>query len=188
MTAEPGKLVRMQVTSGFPFWEGSTWEWELATAARAETGTGVLFRHYGFAGGYAEIDLAHTAQTWALILQRLGGYLAETASPSDTGPATVQTEIDIDQPRSAVASYASDPDNATRWCQNIKSVEWEHRGRSRSAPGSHSSPTSSAAALRTPTKSKSWSLASGSFRPPWKGRFRWRPPTPGMTALLAVPG
>ena len=29
VTTEPAKLVRMQVTSGFPFWEGSTWEWEL---------------------------------------------------------------------------------------------------------------------------------------------------------------
>ncbi len=37
----------------------------------------------------------------------------------------VQTQIDIDQPRSVVASYASDSDNATRWYQNIKSVEWE---------------------------------------------------------------
>jgi uncharacterized membrane protein len=37
----------------------------------------------------------------------------------------VQTAIDIDQPRPVVASYASDPDNATRWYQNIKSVEWE---------------------------------------------------------------
>jgi uncharacterized protein YndB with AHSA1/START domain len=76
VTAEPGRLVRMRVTTGFPFWEGSTWEWELADAARAKSGTGVLFRHYGFADGYAEIDLAHTAQTWALILQRLSGYLA----------------------------------------------------------------------------------------------------------------
>ncbi len=86
VTTQPGKLVRMRVTAGFPFWEGSTWEWELAAAARAETGTGVLFRHYGFADGHAEIDLAHTAQTWALILQRLGGYLA-SGSPQPFFPA-----------------------------------------------------------------------------------------------------
>jgi len=86
VTTEPGKLVRMRVTTGFPFWEGSTWEWELAEAARAETGTSVLFRHYGFADGYAEIDLAHTAQTWALILQRLAGYIA-SGSPQPFFPA-----------------------------------------------------------------------------------------------------
>jgi len=73
---EPGKLVRMRVTSGFPFWEGSTWEWELGDASRAATGTGVLFRHYGFGEGYAEVDLGHTAQTWALILDRLASYAA----------------------------------------------------------------------------------------------------------------
>jgi uncharacterized protein YndB with AHSA1/START domain len=86
MTTEPGKLVRMRVTAGFPFWDGSTWEWELAAPARAETGTGVLFRHYGFADGYAEIDLAHTAQTWALILHRLAEYCA-TGSPQPFFPA-----------------------------------------------------------------------------------------------------
>ncbi|MEP6667243.1 MAG: hypothetical protein ABJA81_12420 [Nocardioidaceae bacterium] len=74
VTTEPGKLVRMTVTSGFPFWDGSTWEWELGDAARAESGTGILFRHYGFGDGYAEIDLAHTAQTWALVLDRLAEY------------------------------------------------------------------------------------------------------------------
>ena len=76
VTTEPGKLVRMRVTSGFPFWEGSTWEWELGEPVRAATGTSVLFRHYGFGEGYPELDLGHTAQTWALILDRLAGYLA----------------------------------------------------------------------------------------------------------------
>jgi uncharacterized protein YndB with AHSA1/START domain len=80
VTAEAGKLVRMRVTAGFPFWEGSTWEWELGPAARAGSGTGVLFRHYGFAEGYPEADLGHTAQTWALIMERLARYL-ESGTP-----------------------------------------------------------------------------------------------------------
>jgi hypothetical protein len=76
VTTEPGKLVRMHVTSGFPFWEGSTWEWELGPATRAQSGTGVLFRHYGFGDAFPEIDLGHTAQSWALIMDRLGRYAA----------------------------------------------------------------------------------------------------------------
>ena len=84
---EPGKLVRMRVTSGFPFWEGSTWEWELGEPSRAATGTSVLFRHYGFGEGYAEIDFGHTAQTWALIMQRLAGYLA-SGRPQPWFPAS----------------------------------------------------------------------------------------------------
>jgi hypothetical protein len=86
VVAEPGRLVRMTVTTGFPFWEGSTWEWELLKPARAATGTGVLFRHYGFGDGYPEIDLAQTAQTWALILQRLADYLA-SGTPQPFFPA-----------------------------------------------------------------------------------------------------
>lgn len=85
VTAEPSKLVRMQVTSGFPFWEGSTWEWEIGEATRAPSGTGVLFRHYGFGDGYGEIDLGHTAQTWALVLDRLVKYAA-TGSPQPFFP------------------------------------------------------------------------------------------------------
>jgi uncharacterized protein YndB with AHSA1/START domain len=87
VTTEPGKLVRMRVTSGFPFWEGSTWEWELAGATGADGGTSVLFRHYGFADGYAESGLAHTAQSWALILDRLTGYLT-SGTPQPFFPAS----------------------------------------------------------------------------------------------------
>jgi hypothetical protein len=37
----------------------------------------------------------------------------------------VETEIEIARRRSEVAGYASDPDNATTWYENIKAVEWQ---------------------------------------------------------------
>jgi hypothetical protein len=73
---EPDALVRMKVLTGFPFWDGSIWEWKLSPAYRAESGTSVLFKHYGFGDGYKDIDLGHTAQTWAMVLDRLVSYAA----------------------------------------------------------------------------------------------------------------
>ena len=37
----------------------------------------------------------------------------------------VLTEIEIARPRQDVAAYASDPDHATQWYANIRSVRWE---------------------------------------------------------------
>lgn len=37
----------------------------------------------------------------------------------------VVTEIEIGRPRAEVAAYAADPDHATEWYANIKSVAWK---------------------------------------------------------------
>lgn len=40
-------------------------------------------------------------------------------------PVDVVTSVEIERPRADVAAFAADPDNATRWYENIKSVEWK---------------------------------------------------------------
>ncbi len=73
---EPNRLVQMKVTSGFPFWDGSTWEWELKKNGDTEDSTTVIFRHYGFVDGIDENNVGGTAQTWAMTLDRLAKFIA----------------------------------------------------------------------------------------------------------------
>jgi Polyketide cyclase / dehydrase and lipid transport len=40
-------------------------------------------------------------------------------------PVDVGTEVEVERPRAEVASFASCPDNATAWYENIESVEWK---------------------------------------------------------------
>jgi uncharacterized membrane protein len=37
----------------------------------------------------------------------------------------VQTQIEIKRPRQAIATYASEPDNAIEWYENIEAVVWK---------------------------------------------------------------
>ncbi len=80
VNVEDERLVRFTVDSGFPYWNGSLFEFELGPAAQAERGTNVLFRHRDFEDGFPEQDRGMVAQVWASILQALKAY-AETGTP-----------------------------------------------------------------------------------------------------------
>jgi hypothetical protein len=69
------ELVSMTVTSGFPGWNGSTWQWALSSASDDEDVTVVQFRHFGFEPGHDEDAVGFTAQSWAMILERLARFV-----------------------------------------------------------------------------------------------------------------
>src|ERR1700684_2773067 len=48
------ELVRMKVESGFPGWNGSTWDWTLSPHLDNPKQTNVQFRHYDFESTYSE--------------------------------------------------------------------------------------------------------------------------------------
>jgi hypothetical protein len=82
-------LVSMTVTSGFPGWVGSTWQWSLSASPDDDDLTVVQFRHFGFESGHGEDAVAYTAQTWAMILERLARYMKSgVADPFFTNVAT----------------------------------------------------------------------------------------------------
>jgi uncharacterized protein YndB with AHSA1/START domain len=69
------ELVSMTVTAGFPGWSGSTWQWRLSPVPGDDNVTIVQFRHFGFESGHEEDAVGFTAQTWAMILDRLARYI-----------------------------------------------------------------------------------------------------------------
>jgi|SRR5664280_2968162 len=73
------ELVSMTVTSGFPGWNGSTWQWSLDAVPDDDSVTVVQFRHFGFESGREEDAVGFTAQTWAMILERLARYIKSGA-------------------------------------------------------------------------------------------------------------
>ncbi|MGW0392024.1 SRPBCC family protein [Streptomyces sp. NPDC003042] len=75
--ADRDEVVWTSVGAFPPHWTGTVITWQLADTPGG-SGTRVGFRHAGFADG--DPDLAHTADTWGLLMGRLKGY-SETGTP-----------------------------------------------------------------------------------------------------------
>ncbi len=72
---EPGRLVRWSCLGDFPFWAGTTVDWELSDGPSG--GTMVLFRQAGWSDEYPELEYAKVNYTWGRIVGALKGF-AET--------------------------------------------------------------------------------------------------------------
>ncbi len=55
---------------------------------------------------------------WSVTVACVDGYPSRVA-------VDVSTHVEIARPRERVAAFAADPDMATRWYANIKSVDWK---------------------------------------------------------------
>jgi Activator of Hsp90 ATPase homolog 1-like protein len=74
---EPGRRVAWTGLGDFPNWEGTVVAWELEPSG---TGTGIMFRHGGWADDYPERDWASVNWVWGQVVARLKGFL-ESGEP-----------------------------------------------------------------------------------------------------------
>jgi hypothetical protein len=96
-------------------------------------------------------------------------------------------EIEIARPRAEVAAYAADPDNATAWYRNIKTVEW--RSPRPLIVGSRIAfvavflgrRIAYTYEVREHVPGECFQMSTA------EGRSRWRPPTPGAMPQTAGP-
>jgi uncharacterized protein YndB with AHSA1/START domain len=75
---EPGKRVRWASLGPWPYWDGTTIEWELGSAEAG--GTNVLFRHSGWGDDYPDSDFASVSFVWGQVLARLKAFM-ESGQP-----------------------------------------------------------------------------------------------------------
>jgi uncharacterized protein YndB with AHSA1/START domain len=77
-TLEPGQRVRWESLGPWPYWEGTSIEWQLRPSEAG--GTNVMFRHSGWADDYPDWDYASASFVWGQVLARLKGFM-ESGQP-----------------------------------------------------------------------------------------------------------